>query len=109
MVPPHLVFITGQTGMDSQMKMSDDIGEQADAALENLGRELAAAGIERTDVAKLTIYVKNLDLVEGGFVLRSVQTHFGGEKTPPITWVGVTNLILPEALVEMEAIAVAGN
>ncbi len=105
----RLVFITGQTGMDPQMKISDDIGEQADSALENLGRELNAAGIKRTDVAKLTVYVKNLDLVEGGFVLRSVQTYFGGERTPPITWVGVTSLVLPDALVEIEAMAVAGN
>jgi enamine deaminase RidA (YjgF/YER057c/UK114 family) len=105
----RLVFITGQTGMDSQMKMSDDIGDQADSALENLGRELTAAGIKRTDVAKLTIYVKNLDLVEGGFVLRSVQTYFDGMNVPVITWVGVTNLVLPDALVEIEAVAVAAN
>lgn len=105
----RLLFITGQTGMSPEMKMAEDIGDQADSALQNLGRELAAAGLKRTDVAKLTIYVKNLDLVEGGFVLRSVQTYFSGGNVPVITWVGVTSLVLPQALVEIEAVAVAGN
>lgn len=105
----RLLFITGQTGMSPEMKMPEDIGDQADSTLKNLGRELAAAGLKRTDVAKLTIYVKNLDLVEGGFVLRSVQTYFSGGNVPVITWVGVTSLILPQALVEIEAVAVAGN
>lgn len=107
-VEGRLIFITGQTGMSPGMKMPEDIGDQADSALKNLGQELAAAGLKPTDVAKLTIYVKNLDLVEGGFVLRSVQGYFGG-RVPVITWVGVTGLVLPEALVEIEAVAVAGS
>lgn len=105
----RLVFITSQVGMSAEKKMPDDIGEQADLALANLERELAAAGLKRTDVAKLTIYVQDLDLVEGGLVLRSVQTFFGGSNTPVITWVGVTALMLPNAYVEIEAMAVAGN
>ena len=105
----RLVFIAGQVGMNDELKMPDDIGEQADMAFKNLDRELAAAGIKKTDVIKLTFYIKDMDLVEGGFVARSSQMYFDGKNSPVLTWVGVTSLILPEARVEIEAIAVAKN
>ena len=94
---------------DYEMKMPEDVGEQADAAFANLERELMSAGLKRTDLIKLTIYVKDMDLVSAGFVLRSAQIYFDNKVNPLITWVGVNTLILPEALVEIEAIAVTGN
>ena len=44
-----------------------------------------------------------------GFVLRAAQIYFDGKVTPLITWVGVTSLVLPQALVEIEALAAARN
>ena len=103
----RFAFVTGQNGAAPGTRAPEDIGEQAKLAMAGLDRELKAAGFAKTDVIKLTIYVKNLDLVEGGFVLREVQTYFGGARTPLITWVGVMSLVLPQALVEVEAMAVA--
>jgi enamine deaminase RidA (YjgF/YER057c/UK114 family) len=103
----RFVHIVGMTGMQDNLSMADDIGGQAKAAFANLERELKSAGLKRTDVIKMTIYVKNLDLVEGGFTLRESQIYFGNKISPLITWVGVTSLVLPQALVEIEALAVA--
>ncbi len=103
----RFVYVTSLTGIKADLSMSEDIGEQAETAFANLERELTAAGLKRADVIKLTIYVKNLDLVEGGYILRATQIYFDGQVSPLITWVGVTSLALPEALVEIEALAVA--
>ncbi len=103
----RFVYITNLTGMKANLSMSEDIGEQAEAAFASLKCELTAAGLKRTDVIKLTIYVKNLDLVEGGYILRAAQIYFDHQASPLITWVGVTSLVLPNALVEIEALAVA--
>lgn len=58
----ELVFISGQPGIDPVTGQAPEGFEpQARMAFENLFRILDAAGLARTDLAKVTIYLTDLD------------------------------------------------
>lgn len=51
------LFLAGQVGMRPDGSIPDDPVEQLGVALENILRNLEAAGFEPTDLVKLTTYV----------------------------------------------------
>ncbi|WP_236630689.1 Rid family hydrolase [Mycoplasma sp. ATU-Cv-508] len=57
-----LVFLSGQLGIDPQThRFGLGVEEQTLWALENLGHVLFSVGLDKTDVVKCTIFVKNMD------------------------------------------------
>ncbi|HVS50546.1 MAG TPA: RidA family protein [Candidatus Dormibacteraeota bacterium] len=80
-----------------------DVGEQSRCLFENLGRVLAAAGSKPDDVARVTVYMR--DITERA-KMNAARKDFFGDHRPASTLIGVSALVEPEVLVEVDAVAV---
>lgn len=104
----RLVFVSGQTGVDSDGKVVGTTHlDQARQALTNLRVALRSAGATEADVAKLSIFVVDY----GDAALEALMTaaiEVFGEDFPVTasTLVGVAALWQPDLLIEIDAIAV---
>ena len=99
------IHVSGQVGYDGKTS-PDDIDSQADIAFGNLVKELEAAGAGVEDVVKINTYIVNMDQDRAAAVGKAKAKYFTHENQPASTWVGVTSLIFPNLLVEVEAVAV---
>lgn len=107
-MPGKMIFISGQVAMDKQGKVlgPGDLRAQTEQALNNLKTALAAAGADFSHVVKLNWYVKNFKPDQLP-IIREVRAKFLSKTNPPAsTLAGVSELFLPEVLIEVEAIAV---
>ena len=102
-----LIFVSGQVALDADGAVVGvgDMGEQARQTFRNLGAVLTAAGASFADVVKLTIFVRDIDAIAA---IRTARDEFVDTANPPAsTLVEVSRLVLPDLLVEVEAVAVA--
>jgi enamine deaminase RidA (YjgF/YER057c/UK114 family) len=103
----RIVFVSGQLATDAAGKLvgAGDFRAQADQVLKNLETALTAAGATWSDVVMMRSYViglgKNLDAFR-----EARRRALGGAPLPASTTVGVAELARPEALLEVEVIAV---
>jgi enamine deaminase RidA (YjgF/YER057c/UK114 family) len=101
----RLVWTAGQVPIaaDGTAAPAGDWEAQSRLTFENLGHALAAGGARWVDVVKLTLYVVDL----GGLpTIRAVRDEFVDVQRPPTSsLVQVAGLILPELLLEVEAVA----
>jgi 2-iminobutanoate/2-iminopropanoate deaminase len=100
-----LLFVSGCVPVDSEGELvgGDDVVAQTRQALENVGRVLEAAGVTFADVAKVTVYLTDVD---DRPKINPVRREFFGEARPASTLVEVSRLAIPGAKVEIEAVAV---
>ena len=100
-----LLFVSGVVPVDPAGKLvgGDDVVAQTRQALENVGRVLEAAGVTFADVAKVTVYLTDVDDRPR---INPVRREFFGETRPASTLVEVSGLAIPGAKVEIEAVAV---
>lgn len=101
------VHISGQVAFDPMGKVvgEGDIAAQAEQVYANLAAALAAAGADFSKVFKLVTYVVDLT-TEKAVAVRRVRARYLGEGPyPASTMVGVTALVDPRLLIEIEAIA----
>jgi enamine deaminase RidA (YjgF/YER057c/UK114 family) len=100
-----LLFIGGQNGVDvSGRLVASDLAGQARQAMANVRACLAAAGADITDVVKWNVLIRDGEPLLEGFA--AFQEAWGQRPNPPaITGVFVANLAIPDALVEIEAVA----
>jgi len=102
------LYVAGQVGWDSEQKFpSKEFPGQFKKALENVVDVVRAAGGNVTNLAKMTVYVTDVDayrasVKEVGASWRDVM----GKHFPAMALIGVNELVEREALVEIEAIAV---
>ena len=103
----RLIWIAGQTACDQRGRPvgSNDIGAQAEAALDNLRQALEAAGARPADVTMLRVYIVGFDRERAAQIGQRVAAFFAGVEPPASTWVGVTALMHPDFLIEIEAVA----
>ncbi|SRR6266568_7034858 len=101
----RLLFVSGQLATDSQGQVvgTGDIRAQARAALANLASVLSAAGGELSDVVSMTVFLTARADFEGFNEVRNQIFHT--EPYPSSTLVVVAGLVLPEHLVEVNAVA----
>lgn len=102
------VFIAGQVAFDAEGRIvgTGDLRAQTEQVFANLGQALRAAGARVQDVVKTNIYVVNFKPSDRE-VIADVRGRFYGSNPPPAsTLVGVQALVVPELLIEIEAIAV---
>ena len=100
--PSKLLFISGQVGMRLNGSVPDDAVDQLEVALENVVRNLEAAGLETTDLVKATTYVvagAAMDLARR----RAVLERIFGDHIATSTLVYVAGLAAPEYKVEVDA------
>ena len=99
------IHISGQVGFAGN-EVPEDFGQQVENAFVNLRRQLADAGADFTDIIKTNTYIVNLDS-EKLAAYGSIRTqHFPQEDPPASTLIGVSALVFPNLLVEIEATAV---
>ncbi|MDR3122557.1 MAG: RidA family protein [Treponema sp.] len=99
-----LLYISGQLPIDAATgTMPVDIGEQAQVSLRNIEYILQEAGLDRNDVVKTTIFLKNL--ADFDRVNRIYGDFFAGSAFPARSTMEVARLPR-DASIEIEAIAV---
>jgi 2-iminobutanoate/2-iminopropanoate deaminase len=100
-----LVFVAGQLGLaPGDTAVSGDITTQTAQVMRNLGAILAAAGSSLEHLVKTTVYLQDLDDFAA---MNEVYAQHVGERPPARATIEVAKL--PSgALVEIEAVAVAG-
>ena len=97
-----LVFISGQLPFDaSRAIVGADIATQTTQALKNLEVVLAEAGLDRSHVVKTTVWLRALADFPG---FNESYAAFFGDHRPARSSV-VCDLVVPQALVEIEAVA----
>ena len=103
----RFVVVGGQIGWDSQRRFSRGLVPQVRQALQNIVEVLAVAGGGPETIARLTWYVTDIDEYRrSGKALGSAYREIMGKHFPAMAVVGVTALVEPEALVEIEATAI---
>lgn len=102
--PGRLLFISGQVGVDAKGNVGQGIGEQAKIAVANVNAVLAEAGMDASNLAKVTIYLTDESLIPG-----FMEAAGGTLPSPPpaTTLLVVKALAAPPLLVEIEAVAAA--
>lgn len=100
--PRRTLYVSGQVGVDAAGHVGADIAEQARIAVTNLKGVLAAAGMDGSNLAKVTIYLTD-DALIPGFMQAAGETL--PSPPPAITLLVVKALAAPSLLVEIEAIA----
>lgn len=100
-----LVVVGGQNGVDaSGAVVGPDLASQTRQALANLQECLTAAGANKEDVVKWTILVREGEPLQDG--LTAFGEVWGWLPNPPaITVAYVSGFAVPDAVVEIEALA----
>ena len=100
----ELLFISGQAGYDDAGHIVDGgFRAQGEQAFANLKRALEAGGASLANVAKVTIFVTDMGNFSEVVALR--RKYFSAPY-PADTIVEIKALYTPEAMIEIEAIAV---
>lgn len=103
-VSPTIVLTAGQLPLDPATGEvpSDDIRDQARLCFKNLETVLREAGSSLRNVVKLTVYLRRMeDLVS----VADVRREYWDPPHPVSTTVEVSALPKPDALIEIDAIA----
>ena len=102
------IYISGQVAVDERGRVVGvgDMKQQTEQAFRNVQHALTAAGATFADVVKTSLFVVGLK-PEHVPIIREVRARYVSPETPPTsTLVGVSALVGPEWLIEIEAIAV---
>lgn len=100
----NTIYLAGMVGFDEQRNIVEGGFEaQTIKTFENIKLVLEAAGASLKDVVKITVYVTDMDNI---IKFREIRARYFSPPMPASTGVEVSRLILPELLVEIEAIAV---
>jgi enamine deaminase RidA (YjgF/YER057c/UK114 family) len=114
----QLVFVAGQVPIDEAgnvvgVERSDklknhqtiDLAAQVRQTFANVKAALEAAGASIKDIVRLDTYVASSAMNEWRTVGRTIKSEMLGTTHPPGATVFVVGLMIPEALVEISAIA----
>jgi reactive intermediate/imine deaminase len=99
------IHVSGQLALDAEGEFvgAGDLRAQTEAVFENLSRILEANGASFADVVKISTFVTSLDDLAG---LREVRARYLPAEPPASTTVQVTALVRPEAMIEVDVVAV---
>ena len=100
-----MVFVSGQLAFDQDMQLvgKDDMRAQTRQVLANLGNALSQSGASFQDVVRVQVFVT--DLTEFRAIHEVRLEYFAPDYLPASTLVQVTGLVHPDALIEMDAVA----
>jgi len=96
--------VTGHTGETADGVFSTDPESQLRQTFRNIAITLAAAGAAWSDVVEMNSY--HVGLLDQAQAVIGIAAEFLHEPYPAWTAVGVTELILPNALVEISCVAI---
>jgi reactive intermediate/imine deaminase len=100
----ELLFVSGCIAVDGQGSLvgGDDVVAQTRQVFANLGAILQTAGASFADVAKVTVFLTDID---DRARINPVREEFFGTTRPASTLVEVSKLVVPGAKVEIELVA----
>ena len=100
------IFVGGQIGWSAQGEFAEGLAAQVGQALQNVVDVLAAAGASHSSIVRLTWFVVDIDdyLAQRVAIGRSYRAVLG-KHFPAMSVIGVSRLVEPQALVEIEATA----
>jgi 2-iminobutanoate/2-iminopropanoate deaminase len=100
-----LLFVSGCVPVDAAGDLvgGDDVVAQARQVFRNIQAILSAAGATFADVAKVTVYLTEVD---DRMKINPVRQEFFRDSRPASTLVEVSRLAIPGAKLEVEAVAV---
>lgn len=106
----ELVFFAGQVALDADGNLvgRGDFPSQMHQAFANLRLALTAAGCTPASVLRVSYYIVGLTR-ERVLAVRSARNEFFAGAKPASTLLGVAALFDPDALIEIEVIAVRGQ
>jgi enamine deaminase RidA (YjgF/YER057c/UK114 family) len=102
------IYVSGQVAVDEQGQVvgQGDLQAQTEQAFKNVLRALVAAGATFEQVVKTSLFVVGLR-PEHVPILREVRSRYVSATKPPAsTLVGVSALVGPDWLIEIEAVAI---
>ncbi|MGE0610572.1 MAG: RidA family protein [Pirellulales bacterium] len=105
------IYVSGQVGNDQRAAIvgRGDLRAQTEQAFHNVAIALEAAGATFADVVKTSLFVVGLK-PEHVPIIREVRGRYISADNPPAsTLVGVSALVDPDWLIEIEAVAVVGS
>jgi enamine deaminase RidA (YjgF/YER057c/UK114 family) len=103
------VWVGGQVGSDATGRIVEpgDMVAQYGRAIQNVALALRAAGFAPEDTVKLTYYVTDIKAYRGNrSALGAAYRKFFRTDYPASTLIEVKSLVDPDALVEIDAVAV---
>lgn len=107
--PGELVVVAGQVGMGANGQVAvNDVVAQTKQAFANVRSVVEAGGCSMRDVVRLQTFLTRGDDVAGFMKARAeiFPEYFPDGVYPPNTLLVISQLVRPELLVEIEAIAV---
>jgi len=102
------IYISGQVSVNERGEVvgKGDMRAQTEQTFRNVERALAAAGATFRDVVKTNLYVVGLK-PEHVPIIREVRARYVAAEHPPVsTLVGISALVGPDWMIEIEAVAV---
>ena len=101
----RLVFISGMLAKDTDGKIVGvgDPGAQTRQVCENLKAAVEEAGGTLADICRVDVYVRNMEHFDA---IHAVRREYFSPPLPASTMVEVTKMTTPDALIEINAIAV---
>ncbi len=102
------IYISGQVGINEKGEVvgKGDLERQTEQSFENIRLALAAAGATYQHVVKTNLYVVGLRPEHVPLIREVRSRHVWAEHPPSSTLVGVSALVGPDWLIEIEAVAV---
>jgi 2-iminobutanoate/2-iminopropanoate deaminase len=99
------IHVSGQIAIDLEGNLvgPGDVRAQTRQVFENLRAILAANGATFADVVKIGTYLTTLDDLAG---MREVRSEYLTSEPPASTAVQVVALVVPDALIEIDLVAV---
>jgi len=100
------MYLSGHVPFNERGQMSENLEAQLNQVFANMQATLEAAGTDFSSLAKVTVYIKDYDPSQLP-LLRQVRDKWISTATPPASaLIGVDALFIPQALVEIDAVAV---
>ena len=97
----NMLYVSGNVGTDANGNLAEGCEAQSRQVMANIRAIVEAAGGRMEDVCKITCFLTNMD----DYVAYSkVRLETWPSNPPASSTVGVTCLVRPEMLVEVEAI-----
>jgi enamine deaminase RidA (YjgF/YER057c/UK114 family) len=100
----RLLFVSGQLGIRPDGSVPEGVEAQAEQAFANIEACLAAGGLTRQQVVRLTVFLTEAEHRHGYMRVRDAWV---ADPPPASTLIIVKALVLPACTVEIEAIAAA--
>ena len=98
------LYVAGMLPLEANGDLvgAGDVVRQTEQVLDNVGEVLRAAGATFDDVVRVGVYLRNM---ADRPAVNTVRVRYFGDARPAATLVEVSALALPDALVEIEAVA----